>query len=420
LRIQLFNPPVNYYAGMSYIMNPPLGLPILCAVLREAGHEVEVADLEAKGYNPEKLAQAYAAQRDSWPDVIGFTSLNTSARGVRDCIQALRGIGYAKTIVVGGVYATLEPETVLNYGADLVITGECEGNIAYALETGARGVIKGVPAPIENIPAPDWEHFSPDNVRYPGNAPHLVKPEAISMWSRGCPHRCIFCGNEIFKHQPIRYRKPAHIEEELRLLRDTGVRGLFVYDDELVGLPMPEGWMDDVCKRIEPLGLQWKAQGRVSRKHISEELMHTMYAGGCRVLMWGVESLSQKVLNNIRKGTKVEDTFHTLEMAKKAGIKNWIFTMVGNYGETVEDLEITEKGLRELYSAGLVDYRQTTAVTPLPNTELWEIAKKEGWLVPPPDTGAYMAHAHADTSTLTGEEIEYWIQRLGRACPVGF
>src|SRR5512146_1186915 len=81
MKVQLFNPPVGYYQGHGYRMNPPLGLPILSAVLRQAGHECEVVDLEALGYTPRRLQEAWERQRDRWPDVVGFTALTASARG---------------------------------------------------------------------------------------------------------------------------------------------------------------------------------------------------------------------------------------------------------------------------------------------------------------------------------------------------
>src|SRR3972149_6892899 len=180
MRVQLFNPPVHHYNGLHYRMNPPLGLPIMAAVLNQAGHHCEVVDLEALSVYPEQFVKAFAKQPDRWPDWIGFTALSSSARGAEDCIRGLRTSGYEGRIVVGGVLATLSPEAPLEWGADLVVTGECEGNLIELLEADTRGIVRDKRAAIETIPAPDWGCHNPPPTTYSGNHPMLSSPQSIS------------------------------------------------------------------------------------------------------------------------------------------------------------------------------------------------------------------------------------------------
>lgn len=429
MRVMLLNPPVHHYGGVHYRMNPPLGLPILSAVLRRAGHTCEVADLEALGVSPDGLRESWRKQKDRWPDVVGITALSASARGARETVEAIGEAGYTGKIVVGGVYATLFPETVLRWPyVDMVMTGECEDQIVPALESlvrnrpsliyGRHAPVPGGQMPIEDIPLPDWAHHNPAPTAYEGNHPMLQAPQSISMWTRGCPGACVFCGNAIFGHQAIRYRPPANIASEMADLRDRHVRSVFVYDDELVGLRLPDGWLDDVADRVGPLGLTWKAQGRCSTQHITRDVCRDLYRGGCRVVMWGVESFSPRVLRAIRKGTTPEDIWHTLRTAKAAGLRNWVFTMVGNLEEGDAELAETAKALRDAYREGLVDYRQTTVVTPLPGTELEAIQKRDGWYAEPPESGPQMHQAYAPTPWLSAERIAYWVRKFDEACPV--
>ena len=161
----------------------------------------------------------------------------------------------------------------------------------------------------------------------------------------------------------------------------------------------------------------WKAQGRCSTRYISVPLMEEAYAAGCRVIMWGVESFSQRVLDAMKKDCTVEDIWHSLACAKKAGIKNWVFTMIGNHGETEEDLRITAGGLRRGYQEGLIDFRQTTIVTALPGTEFWDIQEREGWLIDAPDTGPQMNQVYRDTPWLTRQQIRKWLRVFDTVCP---
>jgi anaerobic magnesium-protoporphyrin IX monomethyl ester cyclase len=418
MNVQLFNPPFFHYGDMQYKMLPGLGLPILAAVLNAAGHYTEVTDLEALGVSPEMLRQAFQGQRGNWPDVVGITSLNIGAQGARECVQALRRAGFTGKIVIGGAYATALPDEALSWGADLVVTGECEGNIVELLETGATGIQAGRQAPIEAIPLPDWDHYRPALRDYEGNMRFLRNRPGISMWSRGCPYQCIFCSDIVYNHQPTRYRPAETIAAEMADLKRRGCQNVYVYDDELVGTRMPVGWMKDIADRIEPLGLSWVTQGRCSRKYITADLLADLKRAGCRMIFWGVESFSPKVLKAMKKHLDPDDIWHTLRMTKDAGIKNGIFTMVGNYLETEEDLQITADALGQAYKWGMVDYRQTTVCTVMPGTELERIQIRDGWHKPAPMVGRNH-HLAQGTPWLTAAQLEHWQQRFNEVCPVG-
>ena len=129
LKLQFLNPSIYWYSGFQYKMLPPLSLPILSSVFRQAGHEAEVADLEALGVAPDRLARRWAEQRDRWPDVVGITGLTITQRGMQAAIKALREASFDRPIIAGGVHLTMNPQDGLDWGADLVVTGECEGNI---------------------------------------------------------------------------------------------------------------------------------------------------------------------------------------------------------------------------------------------------------------------------------------------------
>lgn len=417
MKVQFFNPPCFYYAGIQYKMLPPIGLPTLVAWLNQRGHDAEAVDLEALGVSPAQFAERFAAQRDRWPDVVGVTGMTISKRGMREIMQAVRAAGFTGPMVAGGVYMTLHPQLGLDWGADLVVTGECEGNIIQLLESGARGIHAGEPAPIEDLPGPDWRRWAPLLTTYRSNIASLLLPNpGISMWTRGCPYRCIFCSNIIFGGRPTRYRPPQNVEADMLALRSLGVERVYVYDDELVGGPMPVGWLSDVADRVAPLNLWFITQGRCSQKHITPQLMADLKRAGCGYVFWGVESFSERVLKTMRKGIKQDDIWHTLRLAREAGINNALFTMIGNYGETEDDLAETERCLKRAYSEGLVQMRQTTICTPMEGTELGRRAQAEGWFTEAPDFGPQMLQ-HSPTPWLPADRMDYWMRRFADACP---
>jgi radical SAM superfamily enzyme YgiQ (UPF0313 family) len=168
----------------------------------------------------------------------------------------------------------------------------------------------------------------------------------------------------------------------MRDLYKRGSRNVYVYDDEMVGVKVPAGWMSEIADRIQDLaqaGLMWVTQGRCSRHHITLDLLRDMKRAGCKTVFWGLESFSPKVLRAIKKVLTPEDVWHTLRLSREAGIENGIFTMIGNYQETAEDLELSITELEKAYKEGLIQYRQTTVCTVMPGTQLEEIQKREGW-----------------------------------------
>lgn len=415
MKITFFNPPVHHYSGVWYRLNPPLGLPILAAVLKEAGHEPSVWDLEALRYTPAMIGQVFAQSRDTWPDAVGFTVTTHNARGAHDCIARLRAVGYTGQILVGGPHVTLlareAPDELQALDADTYVVGECEGNIVRIIEQRAVGVVQGVAAPIEDIPTPLWDAHHPKPIEYGGNAPKIGHPEGIAMWGRGCPGACTFCGNPVFGHQPIRVRPPSRVHADMAALKAQGVQSVFVYDDELVGLPKYHPWLEDCCQLVAPLELTWKCQGRCTR-NTEQSTLEAMHAAGCRAVMWGVESLCQPVLDAMHKGTRLEDIETTLERSHAAGIGNWLFLMVGNYGEGAHELAETERRLTDLVRRGLVQWRQVTVCSPVRGTPLYETAKADGWLKEQPDDGPQMAQVYNATPWLKQREIRYWKARL--------
>jgi radical SAM superfamily enzyme YgiQ (UPF0313 family) len=222
----------------------------------------------------------------------------------------------------------------------------------------------------------------------------------------------------IFGGQKTRYRPVDMIVKDMTTLKDQKVRNVYVYDDELVGMKHPDGWMREIADRIEPLKLKWVTQGRCSRKYIDLELLQDMKRAGCRAIFWGVESFSNRILKATKKGITTDDIWHTLRLAKEAGIDNAVFTMIGNYQETDDDLALTAEGLKQAYIEGLVQMRQTTICTPMPGTELAKLAAAEGWYSEAPDFGPQMLQ-HAATPWLDERRMRFWQQEFTNVCPVG-
>ena len=390
---------------------PVLGLPILAAVLNKAGHKAEVVDLGAA----KKQMKDYPVNSYN---IIGFTSLTSNQKGVVESISQLRYMGYKGLVACGGIYATLYPGKMLDWGADLVVTGECEGNITNLFESGATEIQAGKQVSIENIPIPDWEHHTPNITTYSGTVSIIRPKPGITMWTRGCPYSCIFCENKIFNHRPTRYRPPENIAEEMAYLYHKGFHNVFIYDDETVGSKMPDGWMKETADFIHDYNFNLVTQGRCSEKYITDDLMKDAKRAGINTIFWGVESMSQKVLDAMKKHTTIDDITHTLKTARAAGIKNALYFQIGNYLETCEDARETRNMIAKLYKAGLIDYINVFITQVKPGTELGRLAMAEGWYREPPDGWNQMKKVmNGGTPWMNTSEIYYWKRQYRAVAP---
>jgi len=127
-----------------------------------------------------------------------------------------------------------------------------------------------------------------------------------------------------------------------------------------------------LCKEFAKLDILWRCLSRVDT--IDEKLLEAMKLGGCKELLLGVESGSQKVLNRIQKGTTVKQNLNVMKLIKKAGIQLKAAIMVGNPGETKETVEETKKMLKECPP----DFWSVSVLTPFPGSAIWANPDKYG------------------------------------------
>ena len=424
MKVLLINPPSWIHSKVRMDMNPNLGLLYLAAVLEKAGYEVKVVDAECLRYTWKALRRKL---KNEMPDIVGITCTTFSYMPLKETVKIAREILPYSKIFIGGPHVTaLVRESLLeNPAADIAVMGEGEQTLVELIkaieENGPINRVNGIAfrsgdeilftprrTPIKDldaIPFPARHLLEPNMTLYRGNEPLFSKPETVMIWSRGCPHRCLFCSNPVFGHQQTRYRSPKNIVDEVEMLHDKyNIRSIFVYDDELVGMSQfQNGWLTQVCDEIISRGLDdiiYKCQGRCSQ-HIKFEVLKKMRKAGFFCIMWGVESGSQKVLNAIRKDITTENIVETFELAKRSGIRNMAFIIVGNVSETREDVKKTVSLLKRIGP----DYVQVTAATPLPGSELWNIAVSKNWIKSNDFSRYFMSKPVSSTDWMSLEEI---------------
>lgn len=205
-------------------------------------------------------------------------------------------------------------------------------NLIYRDGESIRSTPRLPQAKIACLPAPDFAGLPLD--RY--LAPELVLP--LSM-ARGCYFgKCAFCNVGYGEAEAFsQMRGEALLEQMLDLCRRHGSRRVFFVDEA-----MPPRLVRHIAPRLRELGtpLRWCGCARFE-KVIGPELLAEAALGGCCMLLFGLESAAQPVMDAMVKGTRLEHVQRILQESHAAGLWNHTFFFFGFPGETIEHAQET-------------------------------------------------------------------------------
>ncbi|MEK6959863.1 MAG: radical SAM protein [Nanoarchaeota archaeon] len=153
--------------------------------------------------------------------------------------------------------------------------------------------------------------------------------------------QCAFCTH---------FRKAPYLEVDIELIKEaivrSGAKNFFFIDDTI-----PRERLLALASALKPLKVKWWAQLRPTRDMLGT--FDELAAAGLKAICWGVESGSQRILDLMEKGTKVEDISEVLRQSHAAGIKNTTYIMFGfpteTKGEFMETLNFLKSNSESLF-----------------------------------------------------------------------
>ncbi len=258
---------------------------------------------------------------------------------------------------------------------------------------------------LDDLPIPLHNMLPLDKYR----GPMMKGAYSFVVPSRGCTAGCIFCIKHVSYQWSVRLRSPENIVQELRELRKLGIRYVQMYADlftasreQVVGL----------CKLMieEKLDIKWMCNSRVD--YVDEEMLRLMAQAGCWMITWGIESGNAEILKRAHKGTDPTKAARALAWARKAGIKNWGYFIIGLPGETEETIQETIAFSKKLP----LDIALFHIAAPYPGTPFFFEVVENGWFRP----GTRWEEVDMERSTvldypqLSAERLEYWQKRAFR------
>lgn len=400
-RVLLIRPPDPFQSSALLSHTRPMNLAYLAAALQRGGFDVVIADYEITPYSLAGLQQVL----DSFsPAVVGFTAMTPTIVSAAALAEDVKRLYPGIVTVAGGGHVSALPEFTMRQFPcfDYVVIGEGETTLTElclrlrdgGLDQDIAGIAfrkngavtvnkpRDLIADLDTIPFPARELI--DYSRQAGHSSrgfsnHLHSTELFT--SRGCPVGCSFCAIQATFGRSIRFRDSLCIKDELdQVVRKHGFNHVVIADDTFTLQP------DRAAAISEILGQSaiesWNCDTRVNS--VSPELLKSMKRNGCEKVAFGVESGSQRLLDAMGKGVRIEQVRNAVNWARAAGIRHieGNFIIGSDPSETLEELDLT----RDLICSLPWTFVSVAVVVPYPGTPLRErmlaaglIDNQTGW-----------------------------------------
>ena len=375
MRILLINPPhpsIGSRIPREHL--PPLGLLSVGGPLIDAGYDVKLLDAEFDPMPTRKIVEQAAAFA---PDAIllGHSGSTSGHPVVTEITRALRPALPRAWVIYGGVFPTYHWWEILTEESQIAIVVRGEGEetgprVVQALETSAP--LEAIPGiayrkqgmPFATPPAPlirdldayriGWELIDFSRYSYWGD-----RRAVVAQFSRGCPHRCNYCGQHSFWRR-WRHRDPRKFAAELAWLhRAYGVEVInFADENPTASRQAWRAFLEALIAENVPLTLVGST--RADDIVRDADILHLYKKAGIARFLLGIESYDEQTLRQIRKDGTTANDREAIRLLRQHDILSMATYVVGFEEETHRDYW---HGLKQLLSYD-PDQIQMLYVTP--------------------------------------------------------
>jgi radical SAM superfamily enzyme YgiQ (UPF0313 family) len=430
MKILFVYPNAGSQLGFNY------GLAHISAVLKKAGHSVDLWQLcEDLAPLPSK-EQFIIRLKELAPDIVGFSVVTNQWPYTKKLASWARETTSAP-IVCGGIHAMAAPEEILQTSSfDYVFRGEAEEAFLEFVEKLARrenafevknlGLMRNGkiwlnplrPLPdLTKLPFKDYDIFDFQKIIDAKNG------WVGLMASRGCPFSCSYC----FNHQVVKqYRNDLSCTfKQLNYIRHFDVRQvideveylltnyqnikMFIFDDDL--FTFRRQYVVAFCQAYKDLcAIPFVVNAHVG--FFDKERARYLADAGCKIVKFGVESGSARIRRQIlQRHMENKKIVESIQIAHQFGLHTSVFLMIGLPNETYEDVMAT---IRLMSKAKPGRYRWSFFF-PFPLTKAYELSAKGGYI-----DKEKMSHLvnFTEASCLDfGEKHNLFLKKVGRVMP---
>lgn len=366
--------------------NFPWGLSVLSALYQKAGVKVTILDGQVLQLRKEKLL----TEIDKYDfDIAGISAFSTQYPAVKlfsEHIKKNRKV----PVIVGGPLATYQAELCLKTcDVDVCVIGPGEiSGIEILKHWDDLGRVDGIVFKknneliftnqqrkffnLDETPMPDFSLFDIKQYLSQDNAyarkSHTGGYNSMTfVTTRGCPYNCYFCSKSIkgfASMSPIKiYNMLSALKSELNLEEISMGDELFLSS---------KSKFREMAPLLKKLKLRWGGQARVNL--VDKEFLDMIKNSGCIGLGYGIESGSQKILDNMNKKTTVKQIEFAMKYTQALKIPVKVQLIFGYPGEDEETLNETIDLFKRVDHPG----RRFNVITPVPGSKLYDDCIREG------------------------------------------
>lgn len=380
MRVLLVNPPyqtLTSNVGVGHQV--PLGLLMVGGALIDAGHRVELLDAEAMRSS---IAQVAREVRDRAPDAVmsGHAGSTPAHPITMEMFRAIRRAAPDTATIYGGVFPSYHSEEILRSerSVDVIVRGEGEATAVHLLDVAGRSgwndgaalaavesialrakddvVVTPTRPPIRDLDAyrTGWELIDDwDRYRCFG-----LGRAAIVQYSRGCPHRCTYCGQHRFWAR-WRRRDPQRVADEIAMLHDVhGVRFVTLADENPTTLA--DEW-ETLLRAIAERGRDVKFFATIRAADVVRDasILPLYREAGILYVLMGIDATEPARIAAIRKGSSTTIDEEACRLLRANGIRSIIGHVVGLGRETPASFRQAWRTLRR-YDGDLLNVMYAT------------------------------------------------------------
>ena len=400
--------PYDPHCGEYTFLAPPLGVWRLAGVLQAAGVAASVFDPNCCRETPQRALERELS-RGKW-DIIGVSTTGMTLRFDLELAYIARRLAPRAVIVAGGMEATFRPELMFELGPfDLVILGEGERPLVELAARvradkplqGMAGTVQRGPAGLVSIPqraltrhelrdaiystpyekmpyAAYWQRL--EAAYRVGSLPskaareaHLAEIRSVRLITLNyCPMNCSFCSATNFLHEAqggvagvarldvdecmtmIERIVAAHSRVRTIIFQDD----IFTFTSDKRILPLCDAILEAKALGRIPAQLQFISTNRIDA--MTEERLQAMRRAGFRVLGFGIESFSQRVLSEFNKAQIYRHIEPMLSAALATGVTPFLDIILSSPHASLDDVVQTLRGayrwLRQGCEIGMYPY----------------------------------------------------------------
>ncbi len=330
----------------------PLGICHIASSIEKYGFEVKIVDGQVMCSSWNDFLRS---ARNFSPDIIGIYVSSYVKKEVLALVEGIKKAHPKVIICVGGPHVSAKPGFISEGPIDFGIRGDAEipfsklcvalrdkqdfkkiSGLAFRDESGilvSNGVF--VLGDLNVLPFPKLDFVDDLSIYHPSIVSYKRLPSMTIVSSRGCPFSCAFCASG---NRDIHWRAQSaeYMAEELRFLSvKYGMNDVWFFDDTFT---VDRKRVEKFCRKIirDKIDITWGCLTRVDK--VDKQLLALMKKACCWLIGYGLESGTQRILDLMRKGFKVEQAAGAVRLTHKAGIQVKAYFMIGYPGERRGDI----------------------------------------------------------------------------------